>query len=339
MILARMNSSRRPASAVDMVAVALLTCSLASADVVVEAGTGGGESGLALKFRIPEHDLYPENIAYDPVTGDYFLGSLSRRRILRVREDGTYRDFVSSPDCGLWSSVGMKVDSRRRALWVCTGRFTLLADYAKAPARTGVVQFDIDNGTPTGEWMLDQESDYHIFNDVALAASGDAYATTTLMGRVYRIPSAGGEMELVLQLPSGSHNNGIAVGPADQYLYLTVDRTIRRLELESGNLEEVAVPEGEALGTDGLYFHQNSLVTVKPRFKRISQLFLDDGVAAVDRVAVLADDHEDFAYPTTGVVVGDRLIFVATSFADVPRNPGSAVQHGDVLIYQVPLSR
>ncbi len=38
-----------------------------------------------LLFSIPEFDLYPESIATDPVSGDYFLSSMSSSRILRVR--------------------------------------------------------------------------------------------------------------------------------------------------------------------------------------------------------------------------------------------------------------
>jgi hypothetical protein len=292
---------------------------------------------LVLKFTIPENDLYPENIAYDEVTGDYFLGSMSRSRIIRIRDDGSYGDFVSSPDSALTSSIGMKVDARRRALWVCTGRFSLFADYDTAPAKTGVLQFDIDDGTLKNSWLIEQETDYHIFNDVALSSNGDAYATTTLLGRVYRIPAEGGDMELLLQLDEGRHNNGIAVGADEKHVFLTVDRSISRLDLETRVLTELDVSEQGALGTDGLYVYGNSLVAVKPRFKQICQIFLADSGKAAERVEVLAQDHEDFAYPTTGVIVGDRLVFVATSYANVPRNTESAEQHPDVLIYEIEL--
>jgi sugar lactone lactonase YvrE len=239
-----------------------LVLSLASRPHNVTAGDGesGHDSGLTLKFTIPEHDLYPENIAYDAISGSYFLGSLSHSRIIRIQDDGSYKDFVSSPETGLLSSVGMKVDLRQRVLWVCTGRFTLLADYDAAPAVTGVLKFNIDDGTLIGKWMLDQESDYHIFNDLALASSGDVYATTTMLGRVYRFPAEGDDMELVLQLDEGGHNNGIALDRDEKHLFLTIDRTIHKLDLESQEMIELAVPEDAALGTDGLYFYNNSLI-------------------------------------------------------------------------------
>jgi len=324
-----------------IVAAACFLILLFTAAHAIEAeGTDfGDESGPVLKFTIPEHDLYPENIAYDEISGDYFLGSMSQSRIIRIHDDGSYEDFLSSSASGLSSSIGMKVDAVRRVLWVCTGRFTLYADYDAAPAMTGVLSFNVDDATPVDKWLLEQESDYHIFNDVALAANGDAYATTTLLGTVYKIPAGGGEWELILQLDAGSHNNGITLDRDGQYLFLTIDRSIYRMDLETRDLVELVVPEGEALGTDGLYFHDNSLVSMKPRFNRISQLFLNEDFSAADRVEVLAQDHEDFAYPTTGVLVGDKLVFVATSFANVPRNTESAQQHSDVLIYEVGLKQ
>jgi hypothetical protein len=323
-----------------LTALVCLVCLLAVNTYAMtgEEDPSGREKGPVLKFTIPEHDLFPENIAYDPVSGDYFLGSLSQRKILRIKEDGSYTDFVFRPEGAmLLSSVGMKVDAKRRILWVCSGRYTLLADYDMAPAKTGVLKFNIDEGTLVGEWMLDQETDYHIFNDLAMAANGDVYATTTMMGRVYRMPAEGKDMELVLQLDEGSHNNGIALSDDDKYLFMTVDRTIHRLDLGTGELVKLEIPEADALGTDGLYYYKNSLVSQKPRFNRITQIFLNDDATGSSRVDTLAEGHEALAYPTTGVVVGDKLVFVATSYANMPRNAETAKQHGDVLIYEVGL--
>jgi hypothetical protein len=66
-------------------------------------------------------------------------------------------------------------------------------------------------------------------------------------------------------------------------------------------------------------------------------LILNEDLTAAARAEVLAQDHEDFAYPTTGVIVGDKLVFVATCYANIPRNTESAKQHPDVLIFEVTL--
>jgi len=289
-------------------------------------------------FTIPEHDLYPENIAFDPVSGDYFLGSMGRSRILRIHADGSYEDFAKGLEPLLQSAVGMKVDARRRLLWVCSGRYTLFGGSVEGPAQSGVLLFDIDDGSLLKSWMMEQPSPAHIFNDLVLAADGDAYATTTLFGQIVRLSPEKDEMELVLDTP-GSHNNGITMDPEGRFLFFTLDREISRLELATGEVKKLEVPEDAGLGTDGLYFFEGSLISVKPRLDQVVRLHFSESLDRVDRVEVLADGEPGFAYPTTGVVVGDSLVLVGTSFANVPRNPQADEQHPDVLIYRLRLHR
>jgi len=287
-------------------------------------------------FRIPEHDLYPESIAYDPVSGDYFLSSMSQSRILRIHPDGSYEDFVEPPLPGLEGSIGMKVDAGRRRLWVCTGRYTMFAGNPAIPPRTGVLLFDLDSGAVLGQWLMDQPSPGHIFNDLAIASDGSAYATTTLFGRVYRVVPASDGLELVLETPD-RHNNGITFDLSGRRLFLTVDRLINRLDLASGELVALEDPDEASLGTDGLYYHDGSLIVVKPRATEVDRLRLSPSETAIVGLDVLTAKDPAYAYPTTGVVVGDTLVFVGTSFADRPRTPGRRQQHGDVLIYALPI--
>jgi len=289
-------------------------------------------------FTIPEHDLYPENIAFDRVSGDYFLGSMGHSRILRIHGDGSYEDFATGMEPLLQSAVGMKVDARRRRLWVCSGRYTLFGGSVEGPAQSGVLLFDLEDGSLLKSWMMEQPSPAHIFNDLTLAADGAAYATTTMFGQIVRLSPEKDEMELVLDTP-GSHNNGITMDPDERFLFFTLDREISRLELATGEVKKLEVPEEGGLGTDGLYFFEGSLISVKPRLNQVVRLHLTESLDRVGRVEVLADGEPGFAYPTTGVVVGDSLVLVGTSFANVPRNPQADEQHPDVLIYRLPLRR
>jgi hypothetical protein len=76
---------------------------------------------------------------------------------------------------------------------------------------------------------------------------------------------------------------------------------------------------------------------VQPRSRQVVRLDLNEAGTAIDGFEILVRDHPDFAYPTTGVLVGDELVFVATSYADVERRAGETEQHGDVLIHTVPV--
>jgi hypothetical protein len=303
-----------------------------------EGAPGAQEAGSTLLFTIPEHDFYPENIAYDPESGDYFLGSMGQSRILRIHPDGSYEDFVAGLEPTLQTAVGMKVDALRRFLWVCTGRYTLFGGATDGPSQTGVLLFDLDTGALLRSWLIDQPGPPQIFNDLVLASSGDAYVSTTLLGKIFRISPDSDEMEPLLVSPE-TQTNGITLDPTERYLFFTLGRSISRLDLESGDLTEIPVPDEAGVGTDGMYFVDGSLVVVKPRLTQISRLFLNESLDAVERVEVLAEGDPAFDYPTTGVVVGHDLVFVATSYADVPRNTESARQHPDVLIHRLRLTR
>jgi sugar lactone lactonase YvrE len=329
-----------PSSLLTLTAVAVIPLGLAPQGIDGECALLSPNRQQAteaqLLFTLPEHDLYPENIAFDPASGDYFLSSMGQSRILRIHPDGTYEDFVRGLEPELQSSVGMKVDAQRRRLWVCSGWWTLFSGSVEASLRTGVLLFDLDSGQLLKSWLVEQPSAGHIFNDLTLASNGDAYVTSTLFGRIYRISADANEMEMVLETP-GSHNNGITFGPDERYLFFTLDREISRLDLDSGELLQVQVPNEGALGSDGLYYVDGSLISVKPRFEQIVRLHLNEAMDGVDGVEVLAEDAEALAYPTTGVVVGDHLVFVATSYADVPRNPDAAQQHPEVEIRRLRL--
>ncbi|MGD8319289.1 MAG: SMP-30/gluconolactonase/LRE family protein [Gemmatimonadota bacterium] len=301
------------------------------------AGPAVSQQSPRLAFRLAEHDLYPESIAYDSVTGDFFLGSMGRSRILRILGDGSYTDLVGSNTPGLETSVGLKADAARRRLWVCTGRYVLYGGPRDAEPRTGVLLFDLDDGELLQSWLIAQPTPSDIFNDLALAPDGSVYVTTTLLGRVYHITAGSGAMEILAD-STGMQTNGIALGPKGRYLFFTFDRLIRRMDLTDGTQIDVSDPGGDAIGTDGLYLHDGSLVAVQPRRRRVVRLDLNEAMDSVAGTRVVARDHPDFAYPTTGVIVRDTLFLVATSFADHPRTAGDGPQHGDVLIQAWPLS-
>lgn len=291
------------------------------------------------KFVIPEHDFYPESIAHDPVSGDYFLGSMSGPRILRISPDGSYRGFLAETIDGLEGLIGLKADAERRVLWACSGRFTVFAGSTDADPRTGVFQFDLDSGALIASHTESQASPFHICNDLALAPTGDAYVTTTLIGRLYHAAPDLSDVRTLDELDEGSNNNGVTLGgPRGNRLFVTVDRAIWRYDLGTDRVVQIEVPEDAGLvGPDGIYYVGGSLVVVQPRANGVIRLDLDDDETRVIRSTVLAEGHPDFAYPTTGVMVGDTLVFVASSYADRPRQSGMAAQHGDVFIHAVPI--
>ena len=67
---------------------------------------------------INELDLIPEGFAFDNTTQTAYVSSTYKQKIVALHPDGTYADFKSEKEDGLWSTVGMEVDEINQKLWV-----------------------------------------------------------------------------------------------------------------------------------------------------------------------------------------------------------------------------
>jgi len=67
-----------------------------------------GTAGVAL--TLPTPDLIPEGVAVDPESGTTFIGSVRHGTVLAVR-DGAVPQPFAGPEDGLWSAMGMRIDS------------------------------------------------------------------------------------------------------------------------------------------------------------------------------------------------------------------------------------
>src|SRR6185369_17732903 len=68
-------------------------------------------------FRLVEKDLIPEGITYDPSTKSFYIGSINKRKIVKVSENGNVSDFIPSGQDGIGEVLGLKVANGK--LWAC----------------------------------------------------------------------------------------------------------------------------------------------------------------------------------------------------------------------------
>ncbi|HEX6791206.1 MAG TPA: hypothetical protein VF247_07850, partial [Candidatus Krumholzibacteria bacterium] len=138
-----------------------------SVTMPTKAVNAGIASSVA--FYIPEKDLLPESIAYDPKDGSFYVGSTRKGKIVRVDAKGNASDFIAPRQDGLWEVIGIKVHPTRRVLWVCSFDGSNLEGYKRGDRNgSGVFVFNLDTGKLLHKWVLDQPGEVHGFNDVAL---------------------------------------------------------------------------------------------------------------------------------------------------------------------------
>ncbi len=262
-------------------------------------------------FVIPDPDLMPEGIAYDPRRRTFYLGSIYKSKIVALDPAGRRRDFKASGEGGLANVLGMRVDARRRLLWVCSNT---------REGAASVFKYALDSGELKGKYTLDERPARRQFNDIALSRRGDAYVTDSLGAAVYEIRAGAERPRPLVKLEPGIYPNGVALSADERRLYVATAAGILIVDIGAGTVAELARGENVAtVGVDGLYLHRGSLVAVQnatPAPDRVIRLLLSADGRKAERARVLESNHPDYALPTTGVVVGDELFYVANTQID-----------------------
>jgi sugar lactone lactonase YvrE len=265
-----------------------------------------------------DFDFIPEGIAHDPETGTFFVGSIRLRKVVAVAKDGTVRDFISEAREGLWSPLGLKVDTARRHLWVASQASAsgkgLTADER---GRTGLFQYDLRTGALLRKVTMDGRFGAHLLNDLAISASGDVFVTDNEAGSV-QVLRAGSEA-LTPLVPEGTliYPNGIALSEDGTRLYVAHFPGLVRVDPATGAVTRVQPPQGTTLGgVDGLSTHGQTLVAVQNGVGRgrIVRFHLGGDAELVERVEVLEAGTALFDTPTTGAVAGEHFVYIANSY-------------------------
>lgn len=280
--------------------------------------------GSKLAFMLPETDLIPEGIAYDPVDKVFFLSSLHKRKIVRVRLRTGHRppiveDFTSQGQDGLYSTLGMKVDAERRILWVCSSAESFMKGYSESDAgKAALFKYDLNTRKLIRKYELGPNPG-HLLNDIALNAEGDVFVTDTATGEIFTVRYEKDELEIFIPAGRFESPNGIAISDDGRKLFISdMPFGVYVVDLKTKRSERLPQRVGVSpSGSDGLYFYDNSLIgiinIVSQRNGRVARFYLDGSAKAVTHAAVLDCNHRLYQWPTTGVVVGDSFFYIANS--------------------------
>jgi sugar lactone lactonase YvrE len=259
-------------------------------------------------FRIPEKDLIPEGIAYDPVDRTLFVGSLNKRKIVRVTADGKAEDFVTTGQDGLGPVLGLRVDSKRHWLWACTGSET-------RPESSYLFAFEIGEKGRLVKKVHLATPGPHLLNDLVVTWEGEVFATDSEGGTVVRLAPDKDELQPFAQ--GFIYPNGIALLGDETTLFVADAKAgLTLVERSTGQKRALSHSKGVSpFGVDGLYFHDGGLVAVqngagKPRVVRYR---LDPTFTKIVRIEILESRNPAFVIPTTAALAGEDLYILATS--------------------------
>ena len=270
-------------------------------------------------LTLPDADFLPESFALDSATGEYYVGSLTRRMLVRIKPgaDGSERmDTLAGPADGLLRVVGIELDRARDRLWFAT--WSPPVDSASSPAQriTHTRLFSYDRTSRRLRRYVPADSLHpHLFNDIVVAANGDVYVTDTAEGTVWTLRAGSDALEQFTRCAPWSLTgaNGIALSGDGRRLYVAFSAGIGAVDLQTREVRLLPTPtDVTTSGVDGVYWYRGSLVAVQGlgTDERVVRFRLDPSGLRVTGARVLERGAPVLKRPTTGMIVGDALYYI-----------------------------
>lgn len=268
---------------------------------------------------IPESDVVPEGVAYDPIEKALYVSSIYKRKILKIKPDKSISDFVVSGQDGLLSVIGMEVDAKRRELWVCSSydpSNSVVGGDTLTRNQTAIHRLDLKTGRLIKKYEL-ADTLPHFFNDLTVLPKGDVYITDSHEGNVYQITTEADKLEPVFDKPFLIGANGITKDPKGENLYIAswlrgiIKYTIKD---KSWVWLKAIDPYVSLSGIDGLAFYKGDLIANSPiEIKGVVRLRLNKAGNRVQTVDILEYGNPLFGESTTGELAGNTFYFIANA--------------------------
>lgn len=265
-----------------------------------------------ITFQVPL--LYPEGVAFDAGTKNFYVSSVKTGTIGTVDQAGNYKEFYKDND--LVSSFGMKIDRKTNRLLICLSDPNPRYSYFSTPKTLKKMGRVIAVNLKTGKRVMDVDlaklyEGNHFINDLAMDGSGNLYLTDSFSPVIYKVDAAGkgsvfAESEMFKSIDIGL--NGIAFN-AEGYLVVVNNSNGSILKVDLADPKRITKVKIDALfpGADGLLFDQGDLVLVQN--KSVNKIYrissTDKWQTAKIKSATTGEDR--FQQPSTAVVDGEKV--------------------------------
>jgi sugar lactone lactonase YvrE len=288
---------------------------------------------------VDDTTFWPEAVDYDATARAYYLSSVRRGTVMRIDANGRSTEFWAGDS--LRSAVlGLRVDARRRSLWITTSGIPQRASFVPGDsAHSSILELSLDDGRVRRRFDLPVSRGGHVLGDLSIGPAGDVFVTDSHHPVLYRLRPDGGSLEATMH-PLFYSLQGTAPSEDGRALYIAdYSHGLLRMDLATGDVIRLPdAPRSTSIGCDGLTRYRESLICVQngvaparvARFRLAPSGLAIVAAEVIDRNSMIADE------PTLGVMVGDEFVYVANSQwekhdASGKRLPGLALR-GPVLL-------
>ena len=318
-----------------LVALTLPTAAAAQSSHSIAAGPSD------TAFVLNRAGVVPENIVYDAPRDRFLGGDLERDGMIELRRDGSIKPFAEAARID-GRVLGLKIDAERKLLWgVAFSRLSAPeGDTTQAPARSIVFALELPGGRLVQRVPSPKDGASHLFNDLVVGRDGTVYFTDSDAGAVWALAPKASKLRLLHRAPPErfAYPNGIAFLPEQRGLLVAYWQGLLTIDLAAARAANVRAPNDSAVSRiDGLY-------AVCSGYLGIQNMADPSGIIAfrVERGSATAvrdveRGRADFRGPTTGVIVGDTLFYVANAQIGPfdPRKEGGSL--APVVVLKQPL--
>ena len=257
-------------------------------------------------LTVPDKDLFPEGLAVDAEKALFYLGSMHRKKIVKITTSGEVSDFVPEGLYGLNPVGGIRVDPAIHDVWA--------ASDPSATRASELLHFDaqgklLERYPAPGTGSRD-------LNDLVLRGDREVYTTDSFADLVYRFDRmlhkfTSLEFPRPILLP-----NGITLSGDGNLLYVADMLGVIVVDLRKGAAQDVVPDAHDTLaGIDGLYWYKGDLIGVQygTAAYRVMRWSLAKAGGTVRASEVLERGTELVDDPTTGAIFQDNFYFMANT--------------------------
>ncbi len=251
---------------------------------------------------LPEDDMLPEDIAYDPKTHRFFIASVTMCKI--VTADGKL--FAKSD----WPVMALRVDPDRRILWAATGWIANCRQCDPADnEKTAVIAFNLDSGAAVKRVDSPVKG---LLGDMTISRSGDLYVSEGSHGAVFRLKAGASVLERLDSVGEFRSPQTPALSLDERTLYIPdYIRGIAAMDLQTRAVRWLAPARGIVLcGIDGFYRYRDSFLAVQNGVAPERLVRFGDNLQTQE---ILESNTPGLGEPSHGTLVGDTFYFLANT--------------------------
>ena len=264
-----------------------------------------------------ENDLIPEGIAVDTGTKTIYISSIARHKIIAVDKNGKQRDFINYGQDNFLEGLGMKIDYKRKWLWV-------VSDKRDGKWFTSQVHaFDLKSGKKQQFYSL-KDTIPHLFNDLDIANDGKIYLTDTYYSAIYLVDPEKEQLDLFLKSKKLDYPNGITFGNRGQLFVATYANGPVTIDLSTKSITQLKGYKDSAMahGLDGFVYSNHTLTGIynignDPSKNAVIQYSLSKDGKSIIGEKIIDKGHKVFHEPTTLAIADHKIYVLANSHLSV----------------------